>query len=139
MKVRRKRNSQFHRSLAGACSVIFMLCASQAGLAQQGVPTQPAKAIAAAAATPAANSPVLKTTTEEEATSAPRKPGGEGIRVHGHWKFVVHDAAGKLVSTREFENSLISPGEGDFTLAFVLSGYAVASDWAIVLCPQTGS
>jgi hypothetical protein len=140
MKVRiKKRNSQFENSLAGACSVLLVLCAGQPGVAQQSAPLK-----AAATTIAAANPPTLKllaaqAESQEQAVAAPGKRGGEGIRIHGHWKFVVHDPDGKFVSTREFENSLLTPGEGDVTLTFLLSGFAVSADWAIVLCPQAGS
>jgi hypothetical protein len=138
-----KRNSQYKSSLAGACSVLLTLCASQCGLAQQSSSMQPAKAAAATiapGASPSAIGPLIAHAESEENQGAVSSaPGNNGIRIHGHWKFVVHDPDGKLVSTREFENSLITPVEGDFTLTFLLSGFAVSADWAIVLCPQAGS
>ncbi len=144
MKFRiRKRNSQYKSSLAGACSVLLTLCASQSGFAQQSSPLQPAKAGAAMiapGARPSAIEPLIAhAESEENQAAASSAPGNNGIKIHGHWKFVVHDSDGKLVSTRDFENSLITPVEGDFTLTFLLSGYAVSADWAIVLCPQAGS
>jgi hypothetical protein len=139
-----KRNSQFQNSLAGACSVLLMLCAGQAGLAQQsaqpaGVHNVIAETTAAATTTALAKPPATQAAAEEKETPAPAKPGGEGIKVHGHWKFVVHDPDGKLVSTREFENSLVTPSGGDFVLSMLLAGQGVAADFAIALCPQAGA
>ncbi len=131
-------NSQLQSSLAGACSVLLMLCASQPGFAQQSALAKPATAVAGVAAGPAAIRPALTASSREQEAAAPGKPGGEGIKVHGHWKFEVHDPDGKLVSTREFENSLVTPLGGDQILSQLLLGQAVAADWAIALCPQSG-
>jgi hypothetical protein len=130
----KQRNSQFQSSLAGVCSVLLMLSAGQPGFAQQSAFAKPAAA--AAATTPTATLPALKAATDEKETSAPSKPGSEGVQVHGHWKFVVHDTDGRLVSTREFENSLLTPLQGDEVLSMLLQGSAVGGDWAIVLCPS---
>jgi hypothetical protein len=121
-----------------------MLCAGQAGLAQQSV--QPAKAttvasapVSIAAVYSAAKPAATLAAAEEKETAAPAKPGGEGIRIHGHWKFAVHDSDGTLVSTRDFENSLVTPSGGDFVLSMLLAGQGVAADFAIALCPQAGA
>jgi hypothetical protein len=142
-----KHNSQFQSSLAGVCGVLLMLCASQPGFAQQSA--QPAAAHnvvagaastnASSAATPSTLQPLApQASVEERETAAPAKPGSDGIKVHGHWKFEVHDPDGKLVSTREFENSLLTPSGGDWLLATLLLGKSVAADWGIALCPQAG-
>jgi hypothetical protein len=141
-----QRNSQFQNSLAGVCGVFLVLFASQPGFAQQSALVNPAAAIASsstATTASAAELPAIKplapqAAAEEKEASAPSKPGGEGIKVHGHWKFVVHDADGKLVSTREFDNSLLTPSAGDWLLATLLLGKSVAADWGIALCPQAG-
>jgi hypothetical protein len=139
-----KPTLQFQSSLAGACSVLLMLCAGQAGLAQQSV--QPAKAatvasapVTIAAASSAPKPAATQAAAEEKEDAAPAKPGGEGIKIHGHWKLVVHDSDGKLVSTRDFENSLVTPSGGDFVLSMLLAGQAVVADFAIALCPQAGA
>jgi hypothetical protein len=141
-----KRNSQFQSSLAGACSVLLVLFASQPGIAQQSPLEKPAAAVASSSTATTASAEKLPAITplapqaaaEEKETSAPAKPGGEGIKIHGHWKFEVHDPNGKLVSTREFENGLLTPSQGDFLIATLLLGKAVAADWGIALCPQAG-
>lgn len=141
-----KRSSQFQISLAGACSVLLVLCAAQPGFAQQSAFASPSAAIASSSAaitSSAAKLPAIgplapQTAAEENETAAPAKAGGEGIKVHGHWKLVVHDAGGKLVSTREFDNSLLTPSAGDWLLATLLLGKSVAADWGIALCPQSG-
>ena len=134
-----KRDSQFHNSLAGACSVLLVLCAGQPGFAQQSISIQPAAAIAASATKlPTIQPLAAQAKPEEKEAPAPARPGSEGIKIHGHWKFVVHDPDGKLVSTREFDNSLLTPSEGDWLIATLLLGKSVAADWGIALCPQAG-
>jgi len=95
----------------------------------QAAPTHavPAGMAAASSSTPA------QPGEEEQGASAPKKPE-DGIKIHGHWKFVVHDPDGKLVSTREFENALVTPGSGDSFLGGLLTGQIVAGDWAVFLC-----
>lgn len=120
------------------------LCAVTAALALASVQITPAQqarpagndtpALAVAANAPgAAAKPATAQETEENAPGAGKQNGG-GIRIHGHWKFVVHDPDGKLVSERDFENSLLTPTLGDAILTELLFGTAVVADWAIVLC-----
>jgi hypothetical protein len=148
MKLKIERSYEYRQScLGGVCGVLLTLCAAQAGLAQQSVPQKPgATAIAAAvppAATHAASASEAAAATqqesEEKGSAASGTPGGFGIKVHGHWKFVVHNPDGSLVSTKEFENSLITPASGDFLIASALLGQSVPTDWAIVLCPVAGT
>jgi hypothetical protein len=141
-----KRNSQIQSSLAGVCSVLLVLFAGQPGLAQQSAPTNPAATIDSSSTATTASTSRLPATrpragqaaAAENETTAPTKAGGEGIKIHGHWKFVVHDPDGKLVSTREFENSLLTPSEGDWLLASLLLGKSIAADWGVALCPKAG-
>ena len=133
-----KRTSQFQSSLAGACSVLLMLCAGQEGIAQQAAHAQP-RAAAAGTTTASSNPVAVKMESDDKESTAPAKPGGEGIKIHGHWKFEVHDSNGTLVSTRDFENSLVTPSGGDFVLSTLLAGQSVAADFAIALCPQAGA
>ena len=106
-----KRNSQFPSSLAAACGFVFMLCAGQAGLAQQSATEKPAAA-------------------EEKGSTAPAKPGGEGIKVHGHWIIDVRNRDGSLAQHRDFENSLADGGQFLIGLA---SGYTTFGGYYIVL------
>ncbi|GGH05759.1 hypothetical protein [Silvibacterium dinghuense] len=76
---------------------------------------------------------------EKTAPAAPQKPGEEGIKVHGHWKFVVKNPDGSIASTKEFENALLTPGSGDSLLSYTLSGQAVIGEWAVVLCNAANS
>ncbi len=133
-----KRNLQFRSSLTGVCSILLMLCASQAGLAQQSTPVKPSAAAPAAVA-PAAKPPAAQAKEEEKEATSPAKQGSNGIRIHGHWKFVVHNADGSLASEKEFENALVTPGAGDYLIASALLGQTVPVDWAVVLCPVAGS
>jgi hypothetical protein len=130
-----KRSAQFHNSLAGVGCVLLVLCASQAGVAQQSASVQPV----ASAPTPklSAAKPTLRQAAEEEQeTAAPGKLGHEGIKVHGHWVLQVRNADGTLGERREFENSL---ADGGAFLIGVLAGGLVPGDYAIQLagtaCP----
>jgi hypothetical protein len=58
------------------------------------------------------------------------KPGDEGLTVHGYWKIDVRNPDGKLVTHREFENSLTS---GASQLYQLITGQAAAGDMAIVV------
>ncbi|MGA3074769.1 MAG: hypothetical protein ABSG56_13855 [Bryobacteraceae bacterium] len=140
-----KRNSQFQSSLASACSVFLMLCAGQAGLAQQSATDKPAGAAsvasapaipASAAKLPAPQHLAALTATAEKVAAAPAKPGGEGIKVHGHWIIDVKNPDGSLAQHRDFENSLADGGQ---FLTGLASGYITFGGYAIVLvgnaCP----
>jgi hypothetical protein len=65
----------------------------------------------------------------QEANQA--KPKGEpheGIKVHGHWTIEVRNPDGKLVTHREFENSL---NNGQLTLGPVLGRTAPVGFWSV--------
>ena len=134
----KKRNSQLQNSLAITCGVLLVLWAGQPGFGQQRARMQPSAAAAPAANLPAPKPAALEAAEEEKDSAATAKEGG-GIKVHGHWKFVVHNPDGTLVSTREFENSLITPASGDYLIASALLGQTVPVDWGVVLCPVAGS
>jgi hypothetical protein len=141
------RNSM--RLLAGACSLFILLALAPAAFAQQGAPAPGGKNLVSASAAFAAPSNNLAaspaagtvqaakqpaTPAGEEEGTAPAnsaKPGGEGIRVHGHWVIDVRNPDGTLVQHREFENSLQSIGAG--FLVGLQSGYMVPGDYMIVL------
>lgn len=58
----------------------------------------------------------------------------EGITVHGHWIIEVKNHDGKVVSHREFENSLApGPGGGANLLAGLLGRVATTGVWNVVL------
>jgi hypothetical protein len=107
-------------SVVAACAVLFVLGSAAAGFAQQT--TSPKPAASAAVSAPAAAPAVPKPVAETEETAKPAKPGGEGIKIHGHWKIVVKNPDGTVASSTEFENSLVTPGGGDAVLAGLLSG-----------------
>ena len=107
-------------SVIGTCAVLFMLGSAEAGFAQQ---TASPKAVASAlVAAPAAAHAVPRPAVEEEESPKPAKPGSEGIKIHGHWKIVVKNPDGTVASATEFENSLVTPGNGDVVLAQLLAG-----------------
>jgi hypothetical protein len=123
------------RLLAGACGLFTILAIAQAGMAQQAAPNSVntnAGAVHFAAAPAAA---VVKPAEEEEAAPA-AKPGGEGVKVHGHWVIQVKNADGTLGERREFSNSLVTDQaelSGDEVLAALLSGNATPGDPTIAL------
>jgi hypothetical protein len=139
MKLRiKKRNSKLQNSLTVTCGILILLCAGSPMFGQQAVSNQAARTTSVAiplAPTPAAVMPKA----QEEETAAQNGQGGSGIKIHGHWKFVVHNPDGTLASSREFENSLITPASGDFLLASALLGQTVPVDWGVVLCPVAGT
>jgi hypothetical protein len=118
----------------GLAAVLLACCAAPIASAQQ-----PASGKALAAPTPqaalASAEPVSSAQpAQKPEAAAPRPDAGSGIKIHGHWKFVVHNPDGTLVSVHEFENSLLTPGEGDLFLAALLTGKASMGDWAVGLC-----
>jgi hypothetical protein len=62
------------------------------------------------------------------------KPNREGIGVHGHWVIDVRNSDGKLVTHREFENSLTKSGAD--LLVGLLNGNFTPGDWMILLGPN---
>jgi len=103
-------------AMVRVCAVLIVLGAmldgAQGAFAQQTVPAKPAALAAVSphtAAVPPAAKPVAE---EEEATAKPSKPGGDGIRIHGHWVLQVKNTDGTLGERREFDNSLVSSNTG---------------------------
>jgi hypothetical protein len=92
------------RWMAGTCGLLGMVFAAQAGWAQQ-VANHASPGTQSAAARPSASSlpsgaaaAVTRSAAEEAAFSEPRKHGGEGITVHGHWTIEAHNPDGTLAS-----------------------------------------
>jgi hypothetical protein len=83
---------------------------------------------------------------EEEETGTPKKSGGNGIKVHGHWVIDVRNPDGTLAEHRDFENSLTTGGgagqylvaTGDQILPGLLSGAFVPGDPAIAFLQASG-
>lgn len=71
-----------------------------------------------------------KNAEEEEENEAPKKPGVEGIKVHGDWVIDVHNADGSLAEHRAFKNSLYQD-QGQNLLMYLLSGQLTPSTLAI--------
>jgi hypothetical protein len=84
--------------------------------------------------------------TASEGAPAAHRPGGEGLKIHGHWKIEVRNPDGTLVKTYEFENSLVTPGAADEMLSGLFSGTFTQAGWSVVasstnpttLCPTNG-
>lgn len=96
----------------------------------------------AASQKPSATAPTKANAGAEESESAvPEKRGSDdaahqGIKVHGHWTIEVRNPDGTLVSHREFENALTSPGA--LYLAGILTRTVSVGAWAIDLGSGTG-
>jgi hypothetical protein len=97
----------------------------------------------AVAKTPGFSLPGLSPRTEKSGVEAtddtPKKPGSEGIKVHGHWTIDIRNPDGTLVRHVEFDNALSTPGEGDLLLTALLTGSAVAADWGIEVSNPTNT
>jgi hypothetical protein len=78
----------------------------------------------AATAKPAADSAA-------PAAQSASKGQQEGIKIHGHWTIEVKNPDGKLVTHREFENTLTPAGAQ--TLADILSGQNFVGSWAVAV------
>ena len=73
--------------------------------------------------------------TSEKAVASEKFSGDgsqEGIKVHGHWTIEVRNPDGKLVTHREFQNSL-SASSGNQTLASFLSRGSSVGTWVLQL------
>jgi len=68
------------------------------------------------------------------ATPTPKKPGAEGLKVHGHWIIDLRNADGTIAEHRDFENSLLGPT----ALLQILSGQYVTGDFGITIA-STGA
>jgi hypothetical protein len=69
---------------------------------------------------------------EEETAETPKKPGHEGIKVHGHWVMDLKDKDGKVIDHRDFQNALVSGGTaGSDLLSLLLLGWLVPSNLQI--------
>jgi hypothetical protein len=140
-----KRNSPLQRLLAGLCGTMLALSAGQPGFAQQSAFLQPAAAASPAKTNIAANEAALQPTPAQEPKEsqgvAPAKPGGEGIRVHGHWVIDVKNPDGSLAEHREFDNSLVTGqnGGGDTLLVGLISGALVPGGYTIQIGGFSGT
>jgi len=101
-------------------------CARQSGAARP--PTNAAPTAAPAAAAPTAKAPAGQAAAAGEPAA---KGNQEGIKIHGHWTIEVKNPDGKLVTHREFENSLAPSGSGASLLAAFLSAVATPGSWVV--------
>jgi len=117
------KQSHSHRArlLVGACALLMILSAAQAGFAQQAAPAQPrpnqqvapaaaanAATVNTARATPAATPKSAAEPAAPAKAAETAKPGNDGIKIHGHWVLEVKNPDGKLVKRLEFDNSLVT-------------------------------
>ena len=133
-----KTNSKYEviARIAGQSLVLAALLAMVLSTASisgaQSNATPPATQAAKPA--PAQKAPALA------AAKPPAKGESEGIKVHGHWTIEIKNPDGKLVTHREFENSLVnSPiwGNGAGLLAGILDRSATIGPWQITLADPT--
>jgi hypothetical protein len=124
---------QFTLRLFAAAAIFVSLLSVQTTNAQQSTNNTAASKATAAPFTVATGHAVSAVAEEDEKAHS-AKPGGEGIKVHGHWVLEVKNPDGKLVERREFNNSLVSGGasiSGDQILAALLSGNATPGGLSI--------
>jgi hypothetical protein len=80
---------------------------------------------------------ILGTNANAQEANNAKEAGGphEGIKVHGHWTIEVRNPDGKLVTHREFENSLVTSGAlaGPLTLSTVLGRASTIGLWIVYL------
>jgi hypothetical protein len=97
-------------------------------------PTSPG--VGSSSATPAAKQAVAQNLPAKPSAS---KGQHEGIKVHGHWTIEVRNPDGKLVSHREFENSLggYPFGNGAGLLAGILGRIVTPGSWQVTLYDPT--
>jgi len=72
--------------------------------------------------------------TPTPAPATPKKPGAEGLTMHGHWTIDLINADGTIAEHRDFENSLLGPT----ALLQILSGQYVTGDFGITIA-STGA
>jgi hypothetical protein len=89
-----------------------------------------AASVASGVAAPAAK-PHAPAGQAVSAGASAAKGSQEGIKIHGHWTIEVKNPDGRLVTHREFENSLAPAGAGASLLAAILGGVATPGSWMI--------
>jgi Na+-transporting methylmalonyl-CoA/oxaloacetate decarboxylase gamma subunit len=93
-------------------AVLSLLFLAMAGVCMAQASAVANPAAPAAAGRLAAAVPQAQISAQPAQTGAPAAKGThEGIKVHGHWTIEVKNPDGKLVTHREFENSL-APNNG---------------------------
>jgi len=111
-------------------SVLFLGMAGACMAQASAAAAQPARAAVSVSA-PAAAIPGAQPAAQTGQTPA-AKGTHEGIKVHGHWTIETRNPDGKVVTHREFENSLASKN-GTTILANLLTGEATIGDWLVEL------
>ena len=113
------------KSLMTLSALVLALAGSSGLQAQSTGSEKPAKA-------------VRPSTAKAAAKPAASKGQSEGIKVHGHWTIKVSNPDGKVVMSREFENSLdpgsaSGPSGGGWALEAILLGVYVPQSYFITL------
>jgi len=146
------RNAKRILGLAGLAS-LALVCA---GLAwAQGQPSQTQSSAAPSGATvpsaspgvaPSGSAPAAKEVMAQNSPARVSAPKGqsEGIKVHGHWTIEIRNPDGKVITHREFENSLAPPNPnnqnlgGAALLASLLGRTLAGGSWSILLSDTPG-
>jgi hypothetical protein len=84
---------------------------------------------------PTATAPKPASDPEQAEKPGPNDAGNQGIRVHGHWVLQVKNADGTLGERREFNNSLVTAGGGNFgsqLMVGILSGDVAISPYPAI-------
>jgi hypothetical protein len=126
-----------HEVIAGIARQSLVLAAFLA-MVVSVVGMSHAQSSGASAATPAAN-PAVAPAAASASPPAKHSAKGqhEGVTVHGHWIIEVKNPDGKVVTRREFENSL-AVGNGPDLLTGALSGQYVPGGFYIFLSNGSG-
>ncbi len=115
-------------------SLFILGVAIPAWAGQSGTAPPSTRAVAASVASGVAAPAAKPHAPAGQAVSAgaPGAKGSqEGIKIHGHWTIEVKNPDGRLVTHREFENSLAPAGAGASLLAAILGGVATPGSWMI--------
>lgn len=115
------------RTGARIAALTMLAFATAFGAPSMRAQAAPAKAVAPKARTAAAARSVSAPVADKP--DAGKKPGVEGMTVHGHWLIRVLDKSGKEVERRDFENALRT----NSNIMAILSGQQILRDFAIIL------
>lgn len=112
------------RQLAVAAAFLTIVSVQTLEAQQAAIPTTTAHAVASAA-------PAQAQPPAEQSNREPVKNGDQGVKIHGHWKIDVKNPDGTSVKAVEFENSLVTPNEGDVALGQMLYGSFAVGGWLL--------
>jgi hypothetical protein len=127
LQITRRRAAIF---LLAVCAVLAVQVTSSATAQSASQDAAKPRSASVAGSIKSATQNVDSQAAAKPGSVSANKPGQEGLTVHGYWKIDVHNPDGKLVTHREFENSLTG---GASQLYQLITGQAAAGDMAIVV------